>query len=783
MAWYSLYTLPASGTALPSGWTDVGGVWTSQTASGGRVLQVTDTTATAPWQNRQLVRKTANEASQNTRVQIRWSTSSGAIGAAPFTYSRYVPNTTDATANGYAVKTNQLIPIVSGGLGASVTPGTNPTLTANAWYDTQVDITTSGSNVTVVEKTWTVADPFSDAFGAGTAVTNSTFATQTAYPSISGGEGVFAYQPGTLNIAQFNTFSDAAASSLALSPGNPSGSAGAAISFTVTANAAQNGGTVSISDGGAGGTFSATTVTLAAGAGASGTFTYTPASGSAGTNVTITASSSALTGSAITGTATVAVAAGPATALTLSPSSQSVVAGSASSTITCAANGTLSTSKTVTLSDGGAGGTFSPTSLTLSSGSTSGTFTYTPATGATGAITLTAATSGLTSGTATVTATAPPAVLTPGGTAMTFSPYNWVTGLANTSVTGNTAVRCWNPGAYFRAYVSGCTTVSVLFGTSNTSATFTYAIDGGLPSSAIACLSGSGYSITLPDTGAHIVTWTLQTLPQATGRWAGTNAVVINGVQLGSGGAAGTAIAGSRLLLIYGDSITEGTQSRDGSDGANTGYAYAVGEAFRRLGWEYGIRGAANSGLAWATPSSSGGQPVAWTSGNDTLSSYNKVDGSGAAGAALTTGTAGGASERFVQQPSLIIEAWGTNDSLNSVSTATVQSTLTGLMQQLRVCAPNAIILKLQPFGGYLRSAIAAGISGLADARTILIDPKVDSFMTATAYCGNLLTGASSSQSIHPWSVGSAKLGALVAGAALAAYTPFATARSSGSVS
>jgi len=66
----------------------------------------------------------------------------------------------------------------------------------------------------------------------------------------------------------------------------------------------------------------------------------------------------------------------PATALTLSGPSTGLV-GVASTVFTVTANGSLAASVTVTPTDSGGGGTFSPTSLTLSSGTLSGTFTYT----------------------------------------------------------------------------------------------------------------------------------------------------------------------------------------------------------------------------------------------------------------------------------------------------------------------------------------------------------------------------------------------------------------------
>lgn len=67
-----------------------------------------------------------------------------------------------------------------------------------------------------------------------------------------------------------------------------------------------------------------------------------------------------------------------ATAITFTGPSSGVVS-TASTNFTVAANGTLSANNTVTPSDGGAGGTFTPATVTLTSSATSATFTYTPA--------------------------------------------------------------------------------------------------------------------------------------------------------------------------------------------------------------------------------------------------------------------------------------------------------------------------------------------------------------------------------------------------------------------
>ena len=120
----------------------------------------------------------------------------------------------------------------------------------------------------------------------------------------------------------------------------------------------------------------------------------------------------------------------PATALTLAGPSGGVT-GVASTNFTVAANGTLATSVIVTPGDGGAGGTFTPTTRTLTSGSTSATFTYTP--GSTGAKTISVANDGgLTNPgsltyTVTASATAPgaPTGLTVGTVTETTVALSW----------------------------------------------------------------------------------------------------------------------------------------------------------------------------------------------------------------------------------------------------------------------------------------------------------------------------------------------------------------------
>ena len=624
-----------------------------------------------------------------------------------------------------------------------------------------------------------VFSPASVALGAGIGATQTFTYSPARIGSITITSSSTALTGSPLSATATVNVSAGPATALAFSPSSQALVAGAVSGpFVVSVNGALSATTtVSLSDGGAGGAFAPLSLSLASGSNSTATVTYTPSAGASTGSVTLTASASGLTNA--TATATVAA---QGTALAISPSSQTVSAGVASGNFTVSVTGGgLAGAKTVSLADGGAGGTFAPVSLTLAGGaSPTTTFTYTPANGATGTKPLTATASGLTSASAAAVVSVA-TILTPGNTSVVASPYNWVTGVANSTTSDNSALRTWNTGAYLRAYVSGTTSVNIVFGPSTTAAAFIYQIDDGLPSVPTSCLNNGSYTVTLPDAGAHVVIFTLHSISQVAGRWAGTLAVTINGFQLGSGGQPGTAIRGARTLLIYGDSITEGTQSRDGSDGVTTSYAYLVGEAHRRQGWEYGIKGAGFSGYTVTVPSANGGQPPAWTASSDATSSWNKVDGSGLAGAAITTGAIGSASERFNLQPDLIIDAWGANDGLQNVADATVQAAVAGLFQRLRVAAPNAVIVTVIPFGGYKRASIQAAASASLDSKLLVVDPKTDSRMTATGYCGNLLTGATSGQNVHPWSLGSANLAALLLRQLDASYVPFATARAYGS--
>jgi hypothetical protein len=155
--------------------------------------------------------------------------------------------------------------------------------------------------------------------------------------------------------------------------GPTSGQVGVPSQFTVRLpNASTLTGSVVItpSDGGAGGTFAPTTVTLTAAA-PSATFNYTPSS--VGARSISTSNNRGLSNPVQVGFNSI-------TNYTLSgPSSGGVGIASTNFTVALPGGVTVAGTVTVTPSDGGAGGTFTPATIGLTTGAPSGTFTYTPA--------------------------------------------------------------------------------------------------------------------------------------------------------------------------------------------------------------------------------------------------------------------------------------------------------------------------------------------------------------------------------------------------------------------
>lgn len=231
-------------------------------------------------------------------------------------------------------------------------------------------------------------------------------------------------------------------------------------------------------------TGSGTTVTLELKVGGSTLVTGTDTSGSRITAAGYTGfwmHSGVGTGTWINSTTSDDLASAAATAVTMTGPSTGTV-GSPSTNFTVGANGTITGTVVVTPSDGGAGGTFTPTTVSISSGSPTGTFTYNAA--STGAKTISVTNNGSLTNPSNITYTASSAA----ATAVTLSG-------PTTSVVGS-------PSANFTAGANGVITGTVVVtpsdgGGGGTFTPTTVSISAGTPTATFTYTAGSTGSKTI----------------------------------------------------------------------------------------------------------------------------------------------------------------------------------------------------------------------------------------------------------------------------------------------
>lgn len=416
----------------------------------------------------------------------------------------------------------------------------------------------------------------------------------------------------------------------------------------------------------------------------------------------------------------------------------------ADGSITLSGGSGLTAPLVVTLSDGN-GGVFSPSTLTIPSGAVILKFLYKPTVSGTRTITAshTGGNVGMTGdGTTSVTVTAA-TVLDMNSPSCVTSPYNWSNG-----VLGVTTRETLYPGAYARFYIHGTTTGNILTDPNSVGA-LSWAVDGGqlnfvnLPASGIT-------PITLPDTGSHVVTVrysTFQPFFSSPGRFSRNTFFGLRGLQLGSGGVGDTGVQSLKNMLIYSDSIGEGFLSNNSQSGNEFAFSGLTGEALRELGYEYGVVATGSLGY---TSTGLGGVPPLYTPGNDSLSSWNKIDMSNA--------------RSFTPAPDLVIDTHGTNDQAvtGNTLTPTLADRITQFYTVLRSAIPRAKFVKVVPFGGYARSdivsAVSTYVSQSGDTNITLVDFNIDSRMSSGSYT-SFDTGR-----LHPGTWGNANIAALLLG-------------------
>lgn len=291
-----------------------------------------------------------------------------------------------------------------------------------------------------------------------------------------------------------------------------------------------------------------------------------------------------------------------------------------------------------------------------------------------------------------------------------FSPYNWI-------VTGSTSAQTNNAGAYFKLGFTG-TSASLSFDTSALTGAsvpagsypiIIFSVDNG-PWQSVQTSSGGTVSLASGlAAGAHQIWCVLKSVDINYDRWnTPIESLKITGCVIDTAASsAPPTLNGSRRMLIYGDSITEGERATGilmpGSSDASTVYGHALGLA---LGCEYGIVGFGGQG--WVA-GGAGNVPIFGTAWSSYWNGQSRLSGG-----------------LLTPAPSYVFCCQGTNDGLQALSAATVTANAAAWLTNVRAAAGlSALVGLIVPFGGYMQAALVAAMASYQaapDARAVVLD-------------------------------------------------------------
>jgi hypothetical protein len=294
-----------------------------------------------------------------------------------------------------------------------------------------------------------------------------------------------------------------------------------------------------------------------------------------------------------------------------------------------------------------------------------------------------------------------------------YSPYNW-------NVTGGNAIAV-NAGAYFRVIFSG-TSISLTTNTAGMASPYaelTARIDGG--GWQVYSLSSGNPTVAIAsglENRKHLV----EVMLKSTGcnaRWTSpTDVANITSIVLDSAAAVYAPIRRTKNILIYGDSITEGTLAgiptaslgTDQND-VRADYSFALTTAFDA---EVGIVGFGGQGMQHN--SSCGAVPMMTSTWNYVYAGVSRV---------------------FSPAPDLVIYNQGQNDG-GSGSTA-IAAPMETIVAGMFTAAPAAKQLALIPFSGASTTGILLAVSTMNDARFTYVSTS------------GWLNVADASDGVHPY--------------------------------
>ena len=354
---------------------------------------------------------------------------------------------------------------------------------------------------------------------------------------------------------------------------NPTGGnvGSASSNFTLTTNGALTSSVIiTPSDSGDGGTFTPASLTFNAGT-TTGSFTYTANSAGSKT-ISVTNNGGLSNPSNITYNAVSTAA----TAISFTANPTNGYVSSPSSNFSIGVNGTLSGNVIVTPSDGGSGGTFTPTAITLSTGTTTGSFTYTA--NSVGNKTISITNNGGLSNPSNITYTASvaPSIVAVDNSNLVWSTANWDLLQVGDLGVSNKCQQSALTGAYLKFKFSGCTSLHLNFDPStlpasglqlprlrivlNNQTETTLDLNSSITSYQVSNSLNSG---TTYECFVQIVA-----TDQSYGnRWGSggvspTNIVRITGIQMGSGGSLlPPTVLPNGKGIVFGDSLVEGVQA------------------------------------------------------------------------------------------------------------------------------------------------------------------------------------------------------------------------------
>lgn len=205
-------------------------------------------------------------------------------------------------------------------------------------------------------------------------------------------------------------------------------------------------------------------------------------------------------------------------------------------------------------------------------------------------------------------------------------------------------------------------------------------------------------------TGAHTFQTTYYDSSPTIDQYITPIGVKVLGFLVDSGGTSATPPPiFAKKLTVHSDSIGRGFCTDSG--GNNSGDATHATPWLLASGLGAELGNVSIGGLGWGVAVQGNYQPF-FTPGNDSASSWNKYF---SGQSALVSGSES-------PMPDKIVVDLGTNDTLNSISDATVTASVSGYLSAQRAASSGASIYLFIPFGTFKQSAILAGFTAYGGA-------------------------------------------------------------------